>query len=215
MLLASIGMSWFAVRLQRAKTQREAVEAIKAAGGFVDYMDENDDSQKRALEATPTWLRRILGDEFFRQVDEVWVHTDTALEQTRRLAGLEALGIGCSDEITDAGLAHLDGLRRLRRLSLALNENVTNAGFAHLRVLVQLERLDMDFSTITDAGLDHLKGLKRLRHLSLSKTRITDAGLERLRSLSELESLDLTGTRVTDAGVKKLQQALPNCGVER
>jgi len=36
-LLVAIGMSWFAVKMNEARKQREAVEAIVAAGGWVDY----------------------------------------------------------------------------------------------------------------------------------------------------------------------------------
>jgi hypothetical protein len=32
-LLVSIGMSWFAVKLERARRQREAVEVIRTGGG--------------------------------------------------------------------------------------------------------------------------------------------------------------------------------------
>jgi len=33
--------------------------------------------------------------------------------------------------------------------------------------------------------------------------------------LTQLRTLDLSDTKVTDQGVKKLQQALPNCKIER
>jgi hypothetical protein len=36
-----------------------------------------------------------------------------------------------------------------------------------------------------------------------------------LEGLNKLECLLLGGTKVTDDGVKKLQQALPNCQIER
>jgi hypothetical protein len=36
-LLVSIGMSWFAVKMQKARRQREAVEAIVKAGRLVAY----------------------------------------------------------------------------------------------------------------------------------------------------------------------------------
>ena len=51
--------------------------------------------------------------------------------------------------------------------------------------------------------------------LCLSDTQVTDAGLEYLKELTQLQQLDLDGTQVTDAGVTKLQQALPNCEIER
>jgi hypothetical protein len=45
-LLASIGMSWFTPRIQRARKQREAVEAIERLGGEVLYDFMCDDSGK-------------------------------------------------------------------------------------------------------------------------------------------------------------------------
>ncbi len=44
---------------------------------------------------------------------------------------------------------------------------------------------------------------------------MTDAGLLDLEELSQLKELHLKKTHVTNEGVKKLQQALPNCKIER
>ncbi len=58
MLLACIGMSWVGVKMQRARRQREAVEAIKKLGGEVTW---------RSL----LLLRRVDGDYFLADVDYV------------------------------------------------------------------------------------------------------------------------------------------------
>jgi hypothetical protein len=55
----------------------------------------------------------------------------------------------------------------------------------------------------------------KLQSLDLSYTRITDAGLEHLRGLTNLALLNLRDTQVTDGGVKKLEEALPNCKINR
>lgn len=68
---------------------------------------------------------------------------------------------------------------------------------------------------VIDAGLEHLKGLTQLQMLTLDGTQVTDAGLEHLKGLVQLQMLDLRDTRVTDEGVKRLQQALPNCKINR
>ena len=44
MLLVSIGMSWVAVRMQRARRQREAVKGIERLGGGVMYDYQFDQS---------------------------------------------------------------------------------------------------------------------------------------------------------------------------
>jgi hypothetical protein len=86
--------------------------------------------------------------------------------------------------------------------------------------------VNLEFPWITDADLIHLKGLTDVRLLRLN-TNITDAGLEHLKGMTNLQLLDLRGSNtqyvevkfhsssITDEGVKKLQQALPNCKIER
>lgn len=81
--------------------------------------------------------------------------------------------------------------------------------------LPEIRRLDFVGSPATDAGLLHARALSRLEELNLSDTQITDAGLEHLKGLPRLRQLCLRGTSVTDKGVKGLQQALPNCEIER
>jgi hypothetical protein len=66
-----------------------------------------------------------------------------------------------------------------------------------------------------DEDIRNLAKLNNLRFLDLSSSSITDDDLCHLAGLRRLEVLDLSETRLTDAGVKKLQQALPNCTIER
>ena len=66
-----------------------------------------------------------------------------------------------------------------------------------------------------DTKLECLHALTALEHLTLEGADVTDAGLDHLKHLSCLRTLGLRGTQVTDAGVKNLQQALPNCKIER
>ena len=68
---------------------------------------------------------------------------------------------------------------------------------------------------LSDAGLANLNGMTKLNNLILARTKVTDAGLNNLNGLNNLEYLGLTNTQVTAGGVKRLQQALPNCKIER
>ncbi|NQT16725.1 MAG: hypothetical protein HQ582_28465 [Planctomycetes bacterium] len=187
-LLVSIGMSWLGVQLDRARKQREAVEAIEKAGGSVLYGYELTPSGS----SVPMWLRELLGEDFFFDVSGV---------------------VGARHDFGDAGLEHLNGLTSLQGLYLD-DMQVTDAGLEHLKGLTSLQRLDLEDTQVTDAGLEHLKGLTSLLELDLNDTQVTDAGLEHLKGLTNLVALELVDTQVTPEGVESLKRALPNCYID-
>ncbi len=91
-LVLSLPLSWLAVRMERARRQREAVEAIERLGGNAVY-----DWQRRGVRQKPasSWLRRPLGDDFFDEVafvkiDHVQVR-DTELKCLEELRDLPCL----------------------------------------------------------------------------------------------------------------------------
>ena len=88
MLMASVGMSWFAVKMQWVRRQREAVEVITRLGGFVTYDWRSDGS---GLEPPgPAWLRNLLGEDFFGEVVEVLLahHADVNVKTTNGVSAL-------------------------------------------------------------------------------------------------------------------------------
>jgi len=90
-----------------AERQRRAVAAIEALGGSVLYMH-----QQATNESSPiAFLRRWLPADYLDEVEQVYLVTN---------------------HVTDAGLAHLQGLTSLRELRLR-GTQVTNAGVAKLR----------------------------------------------------------------------------------
>ena len=72
------------------------------------------------------------------------------------------------------------------------NTRVTDAGLAHLEGLTRLEWLTLDLTQVTGAGMEHLQGLTKLETLLLSNTQVTDAGLKYLDGLTALKWLELT-----------------------
>ena len=219
-LFCSIPFGWLGMRMQRAREQRQGVEAIRKLGGSV-YYDYHYDSSGALILGTdskppgPSWLRRILGDDFFADVVGVFLGrtqvTDADLEHLKGFSQLRNLALSGTG-VTDAGLEQLQGLSQLRALWLD-GTRVTDAGLEHLKALSQLQALTLDGTQVTDAGLRHVKGLSQLWFLHLSATKVTDAGLEHLKGRGQLCGLWLGGTRVTDEGVKNLQQALPHCKI--
>ena len=165
------------------------------------------------------------------------VKFDKTLERIGKLPNLQSLSLGTyvgnmrAPSLTNAGLAHVQGLTRLRKLKIG-ETSITDAGLVHLASLHQLESLDLEQlettdaclkhlqstpqlrelylgcnGKVTDAGLAYLKGLTRLRTLVFhgSGHRITDAGMEHLKGLTQLRKLDLSETLITDAGLEHLK----------
>ncbi len=161
MFLASLGMSWVAVRIKRAREQKAAVEEIRKLGGVVvcDYeLDNSGNELPSARPPGPAWLRDLLGEDFFATVVHVYFN---------------------SSWVTDASLVHLTQLTQLQRFDL-FSRQVTDSGLYHLKGLTHLQTLGLEDTRVTDAGLEHLKGMTELRSLVLTVPNVTPNGVERL-----------------------------------
>ena len=220
-LVLSLPLSWFAVRMERARRQREAVEAIENALGWVTY--------EPAVPTAPDWARNVLGDDFFVDVVEVrsglnafyddpTVYTmpnterlsntappvtDAWLEHITALTSLKKLYITGRTRITDVGLANLKGLTGLEELTIGRSK-ITDTGLANLRGLTKIKSLTLSFSEITDAGLCNFKGLTRLETLGLTGLQVNGPGLDHLKGLTSLKSLDLDSSEGVDAELEHL-----------
>ena len=116
-LVLSLPLSWFGARLQKARRQREAVEAIERLGGRVMYDWETSFQRPNG----PSWLRPLLGSDFFDKVRLVNLMdarvTDAEVNHIRSFAGLEVLDLSNND-ISDTGLENLSRLTILEYLDL-------------------------------------------------------------------------------------------------
>jgi hypothetical protein len=196
--LVSLGMSWFAVRMQRAREQEAAARELnKFEDAFIYYdcVVENRlgfGPEENNTPRGPAWLRGLLGDDFFNDVTRV------------NLSGTE----------TDDDLKRLRAFPKLRHLLLQ-GTHVSDDGLKHLESLTCLELLELCHLKITDDGLVHLRSLTGLHYLGLGGTPISDAGITHLKRMHQLREISLWNTRVTDAGVRELQAALPHCEITR
>jgi hypothetical protein len=190
-----------------AERQRRAVAAIHKLGGAVWYNFELEGGMTWTAAGDwsdlpgPDWLCRILGVDYFADAVHVEAQdmTDAGLGHLQGLTSLQALGL---PQVTDADLVHLERLTSLEELGLGTQ--VTDAGLVHLEGLTGLRSLTLYGTQVTDAGLVHLTGLKSLKYLDLRGTEVTDAGLAHLAGLTSLQVLKLDGTQVTDAGLVHL-----------
>src|SRR6266436_70778 len=176
---------WFAWRLQKARVENEAAEAIVHAGGEVAYADQFHGGVSRLTPLPPRtrWigglLERTFGADPHRRLVSVKLYDDdsVALVSQYALRDLEVVRLDGGTSITDEALPHLRGCNQLR--------------------VLYLERSD-----ITDRALEHIDEFTRLEELWLCNTRVSDAVLEKIARLPRLSVLDIRGTNISDDGLK-------------
>ena len=154
---------WIFAIVCQGRLRRAAVAEIESHGGKVEYGQPYG----------PASLRKVLGDEYFTEVNSASFDPATAdpdLDNLPRLAQLQELSLGFT-RITDAGLDRVKGLTQLRKLSLR-------------------------YTNVTDAGLEQLKGLAGLQSLWLDRTKITDAGLNQLERFTSFDRCCSTTRRL-------------------
>ncbi len=183
-LLVSIAMSWLAVRMQKARRQKEAVEAIKELGGDVwyDYQYEFFERQigkgRRAgqlVEPWPDWVYRCVGFDFLHLI-----------------------------VLIDLGRypPHIPKAQ--------MNPPIVDSDLDVLAAFPELRTVYLSFQPITDAGLRNVAACSELRRICLHGTHVTDDGLQSLAGLSKLEELDVGDTKVTLQGVVASHKKLPS-----
>jgi Leucine-rich repeat (LRR) protein len=216
-LVIGVGLGWI---VREAHIQRDAVAAIKKAGGVVRYDWEwrDGNSIPGGEPWAPRWLTDRIGVDYFGRVTRVELisvpsATNTTLAHVGRLTRLQELSVE-SPSVTDAGLEHMKALTELSNLRLRCT-HVTDAGLERLKGLTKLSVLDLSDAQVTDAGLVHLKGLTNLSQLYLFGTRVSDAGLTQLKGLTKLQWLNLQITRATHAGMNDLEKTLPSLTIIR
>ena len=150
------GLSGWIVRC--ARIQREAVAAIKHAGGGTAY--DWQMRMGRYVPGTTPWAPRrltdLIGIDYF-------CHVTDASVRSRKM-------------FTDETMAHVGRLSRLERLTIE-SQSLTDAGMTNLTGLTSLSNLDLNNTRFAPAGLRHLAGLTRLTVLDLRFTRVSDDGL--------------------------------------
>jgi hypothetical protein len=145
--LCALVCSWMAVRLREARRQAVAVAAIREDGDVrYDWqMDDNHQPLPNPLPPGPEPLRKLLGLDFFAKVIEVHFGVvgllgigdknfdmnpgnDTQMEVLQGLPDIRFFYQGYfyrevegeeGEEMTDAGLAHLQGHTQLEELRLS------------------------------------------------------------------------------------------------
>jgi len=202
---------WLGVKVNQARRQKEAVEALRSVGAYVHYAHQRSATHPEGFDSrieldVPRWLRDLAGDDFFQTAVSLRIQrsvTDADLVHLAGLPYIEQLELTHSVDVTDEGLAHLprpDRLTVFRTYHTSVgDEFVKRLAGAH-----RLTTLALDGRRVTDEGLRALRGLTQLRRLSLTGTAVSDVGLEAVKEMTSLTSLTLYGTPITDAGLAHL-----------
>lgn len=129
--------------------------------------------------------------------------TDAGLESVAGLTSLRWLDLSDSPQVSSAGMKHLHDLSQLEFVNLRRTD-VTDEGLAHLQGKKYLLRLDLGMTKVTGTGLRHIMASTQLRELHFWGNPVEDDSLAALRGMTRLRKLDLGGALVTDAGLKHL-----------
>jgi Leucine Rich repeat len=210
--------TWCCLQAAHARSQREMVREILSAGGLIRYdwqpFDRRYlghylplyDRDHPAIPPGPTWLRQVLGDDYFQTVVAVALRrrdTDSVLRDVvYHLPSVEEIYLDGSP-LSDAGLQGITALRHLKVLALE-KTHISDAGLAECASVSSVEYLSVAVTHISDAGLVKVVGLTHLRHLNLSATDITDHGLDSISQMRSLESLELLNTAVSSKDIYRL-----------
>ena len=194
MLVLCVFLDAFSLRLSSARLQRAAVDSVVKLGGFVHYdfgapYDKAFDEYRNAGgtppdKPWPTWLRDLLGEDFF--------------------FGVRSVSFRKVLELKDEDLVPLSNCRHLRSLNLEYCP-ITDEGLKHIAPLKLLTSLDLGNTHISSRATRYLSNLRQLRVLSLAHTPANDDSLTHLKNNNELIFVNLNGCRgVTDSGLTQL-----------
>ncbi len=183
-LFCAVASNWAGMYLKQKWTKQEAANLIVSEGGYVLY-----DYGSKGSPWGPSWLRKLLGENFFDEVTEVCLSNPSP-------DAMERVG-----QLSEVRFLHLFGAK------------VTDGELACLSNLKNLELLELIQTSVTGSGLDQLEGLTNLTRLDLDGNCVTDSGLKRIKAQTQLKSLFIDEVDVTGAGVGVIQEALPNCWI--
>lgn len=215
-LILGGGIGWI---VYRARVQRDAVAAIRQAGGHVHYDPDYAPSigpagnripvqTRRGWPTVQRWLVELLGIDFFAAPSRVVIGSDVddkVLAHIGRLTQLRTLVVdgNCS---TTTALSHA----RLPRtpnshVGRRKSAKVTRTGLEAIGGLAQLRTLDLIGIPVADGELAFLTSMTQLQALTIDGATVSDAGMAHISGLRHLRILDLDTEDVSDSGIAQLK----------
>jgi hypothetical protein len=203
---------WLGFKVNAARRQKEAIQAVLGAGATVnfDYQykrlqlpvplpksfgridarvlpDYTIDSN--AESAWPLWLRSRFGDDYFRNVIAVYFNHPNLKARTQ-------LG----------ELAKLPRLMFFVLDSRGLEWHPNDDDLSVLENLNYLQSVQLMGATINGSVLARLHHPERLTNVCLSHTQVDDNAMRIIGNMVNLDRIWLDGTRITDVGTVHLER---------
>ena len=206
LLVVTVFCIWLGWKINAARQQKEAVDAILKAGGTVYYDYQilpnipsenhwNIGYNANALPTGPLLLRKLFGDVCFRKVILVrFSQTNIPEAVLRQLTNLP--------DLTHVALQYV----KIVPDGSDVPRPIQDADFEVFGQLSRLELLELPAADINGSGLAYLTRLRDLRFLSIQRTNINDTGLESAGALTQLNMLLLDDNPITDEGLRHLQR---------
>ena len=206
---------WLTVHADRARKQKQAVEAIVNYGGWAYYdysypTSQYDHTGNPDQESpVPEFLLESLGVDFFHSVVTANFVVDSTKGRLENPNGapapLDQL-LNCPNirtiylkdrQVDDDGLRIVGKLKKLHTLYIWDGYDITDEGVSHLQNL-SLEDVHLTTAEIGDESLKVFGNMPKMKSLSLQFNEFSDAGILNLTKLKELESLWICGVSAQD-----------------
>lgn len=238
LVLVAVLAIWLARVTNRARLQAELVAELKAKKCQAEFDYQHPEyepgakpsdrlstsARMKAEPPGPKWLRRIVGDEYFRNIVYVSYYgrldhrsrpgldmstlgpgpDEELLRKLGSLGALKAIALNGSD-MKGRALAHVGRQHDLENLLVYDCPNVTDESVAYLQDLRELKRVNIGGCPIGDRGVSYLAKLPQMEVIQVHGGSITDACFAHVRGLPKLDSLILENPSITDAGLAHLR----------
>lgn len=229
LVLMTVLCIWLGFKVNAARRQKEAVEAILKAGGtvFYDYqmipfaspsVAFNFKVDPNAVPNGPAWLRKVVGEDYFRNASCVLFedfHDDGALAEPviAQIAELPKprilfvgnfqRGIPGHVRVRNTEGSMIRSLVKSLVNATPVTTRIDDARMAYIGKMTTLEQLWLENNRVTDAGIKHLCNLTKLEELIIPSTDISSAGLGYIPK-KRLKILDVQATDVDDLGMEQI-----------
>jgi Leucine Rich repeat len=204
-LIAAVSLP-MAMWVNRGRYQQKVANELRLARYDFTYDHQVDSQGVRRSDldthpSAPSWLRRVFGDEYFEDVDNVMLLRTLSPEKSGLLWQRDHVII-----------PHVAGLPNLKHLSIAM---ATDDSLKPFRSYENLEYLFLIRPRLTSEGVELLGSLPRIEDFQLVDAGAPDGGMAPLTTQScgtiaswpRLESLMIVNISVTDEGIEALARS--------